>query len=209
MRRSARIVTLCVQGKPPKHPSQNRARIALLRRAVQELSQLKSWAPIDALVLPAGYFRIRQFVGDLSLEERHRRIAREPIVKAALKCCVELEAYSPGALLIFGVDSVHPSTQLSGDQLGIVLNAKKVLTVTGKIFPTANDTEESDRWFVPAYEDYGDPNRVITLPNRQSAILCVCYDTFGLSEGPGRATTRTTAIKGLFYADQYFERTPS
>jgi hypothetical protein len=99
------IVTLCVRGKPPKSPAKNEERLRLLRRALRELANCSDWLPIDAIILPAGYFRITRYTGKLMPTKRRRHLAREPIVKAAIGALSVLERHSPSTQLVFGIDS--------------------------------------------------------------------------------------------------------
>jgi hypothetical protein len=187
---------MCARGRPAMGPSQNQKRIKLLRRALQLLAKHRDWLPIDAVVLPASYFRIEPFVGDLSHPERLRLLAHEPAIKAAIKCCSSLWNFAPGACVIVGVDSLPPSKQRKGDQLCAVLQDGVLIALTRKIFPTIDDVAEG---YVPAAIDYADRERVIALANGSRAILCVCYDMFGVKEEADSPTVRTRAIRSLFY----------
>jgi hypothetical protein len=201
--RAARIVTLCVHGQPAKAPSQNRKRIKLLRRALRLLAEHRDWQPIDAIVLPAAYFRIEPFIGDLSHPERLRVLAHEPAIKAVIECCTTLWSIAPGTCVIVGVDSLPPSKKRKGDQLCAVLQDGALIALTRKIFPTIDDVAEG---YVPAAIDYADRERVITLANGSRAVLCVCYDMFGVKEDPDSPTIRSTAIKSLFYQGRVIKR---
>jgi hypothetical protein len=201
--RAARIVTLCVRGRPAKAPSQNHKRVKLLRRALRLLVEHRDWLPIDAVVLPAAYFRIEPFVGDLSHSERLRLLAQEPAINAAIACCSTLWNVAPGACVIVGLDSLPPSKKRKGDQLCAVLQDGELIALTRKIFPTIDDVAEG---YVPAVIDYADRDRIITLANGSRAILCVCYDMFGVKEDPDRPSIRSRAIKSLFYHGRVVRR---
>jgi hypothetical protein len=90
------IVTLCVRGKPPKSPSKNEGRLRLLRRALHELANCSDWLPIDAVLLPAGYFRITRYTGKLTPTKRRCHLAREPVIKATILSLAILEKKSSG-----------------------------------------------------------------------------------------------------------------
>jgi hypothetical protein len=179
--RPVRIVTICVRGRPAKDPSRYEKRIKLLRRALRLLAEHRHWLPIDAVVLLAAYFRIEPFVGDLSHAKRLRLLAHEPVIKAAIECCSTLWSIARGACVIVGVDSLPPSKKRKGDQLCVALQEGEPIALTRKIFPTIDDVAEG---YVPAAIDYADQARIITLANGSRAVLCVCYDMFGVKEDP-------------------------
>lgn len=188
------IVTLSVHGKPAKTASDNRKRIKLLRTALSALADRRDWLPIDAVVLPAGYFRVAGGGGTLSQAARLRRLRAEPATQAAIECCATLTARSPGALLIFGADSSPSPKKRRYDQWAIVCDARSLVAVARKIFPTEGDIA---RGFVPSIADYGAPGRVIALANGKRALLCVCYDLFGVTETPGKPGARTQMISRM------------
>jgi hypothetical protein len=108
-KRSPRLVTLCVRGRSASEPAMNKRRLALLQQSILQLAEFTNWAPLDALVLPAGYFRIRRYLGDLTHSARLKALARERSLAAVIECCATLEADHPGILIIFGMDSHAPS----------------------------------------------------------------------------------------------------
>jgi hypothetical protein len=112
--RSPRIVTLCVRGNPARDPDMNVQRLALLRTAVLQLAERPDWAPVDALLLPAGYFRIGTYVGALSSGRRRLVLAREAFAHSVMVLCEKLERQHPGILIISGIDSMNPSRAVRG-----------------------------------------------------------------------------------------------
>jgi hypothetical protein len=195
--RSARLVTLCVRGKPANRPSRNANRLILLRTALAQLRS-RDWGPIDAVILPGGFFRIRRFIGHLPDRQRAPRLAREPVVRAAIGLCAALEEYSPGAVLLFGVDGDVRSWAERGDQFCLACTSKGIVALARKIFPNPGETRDWVRWYVPSVNDYAAGERFLTLANGSRAVLCVCYDAFGLAEHPTAPSARTRAIRELF-----------
>jgi hypothetical protein len=86
----------------------NTRRLALLQQSILQLGEFTNWAPLDALVLPAGYFRIGRYLGDLTHSARLNALARERFLATVVECCATLEADHHGILIIFGTDSHAP-----------------------------------------------------------------------------------------------------
>lgn len=197
LQRSPRIVTFCPIGRTASPGSQGRRRMVLMRRAVEQLVE-RHWAPIDAVLFPGGYFRSASFVGDLPYDERVDVLKREPFVQAAIEICgSQLDELIPGAALIFGVDTDHPSSKLHGDHLAVACTSRGIAAVGRKIFPTTTDTRRGRPSYVPADIDFSQSSRFLTLPNGSRALLCACYDAFGVAERPGAVTIRSHAIRHL------------
>jgi hypothetical protein len=199
-KRSPRLATLCVRGRAANEPAMNKRRLALLQHAVLQLAEFTNWAPLDALVLPAGYFRIRRYLGPRDHASRIKALSREPFLTAIVDFCTTLEADHPGILIIVGVDSDGPSRAVMGDQFGLAVSAAGIVGLARKVFPTASDTSPHRRCYIPAAEDFVAASRYIVLPSGNKAVLCACYDMFGLAESAAEPTIRTSAIRRL-YAD--------
>jgi hypothetical protein len=197
------IVTLAVRGKPAKTTSDNRKRVKLLQAALLALADRRDWLPIDAVVLPAGYVRVAGGAGTRSRAARVRRLRAEPATRAAIECCATLTALSPGTLLIFGADSSASPRKRRYDQWAIVCDDTSLVAVARKIFPTEGDTA---RGFVPSTADYGAPGRVITLASGKRALLCVCYDLFGVTETPDKPGVRTQMISRMIEQGREVDR---
>jgi hypothetical protein len=198
-----RIVTLSVRGKPAKTTSDNGKRVKLLQTALSALADRRDWLPIDAVVLPAGYFRVAGDAGTRSQAARLRRLRAEPAIQAAIECCATLAARSPGALLIFGADSCYSPKKGRYDQWAIVCDGTSLVAVARKVFPTEGDIA---RGFVPSTADYSAPGRVIALASGKRALLCVCYDLFGVTETPGKPSARTQMISRMIAQGREIDR---
>lgn len=199
LQRSPRIVTFCPIGGPARPRSRGRRRVSLLRQAVMELRRRDHWAPVDALLFPGGFFRSSTFVGDRPHAERIQLLERERFLQGAMDICrAELDKFTPGAALVFGVDTNHPSSELHGDQLTVACRSRGIVAIGRKIFPTTKDTQPGRPCFVPADIDYSGSSRFLTLPNGSQALLCACYDAFGMPEQPTAMSIRSRAVRRLF-----------
>jgi hypothetical protein len=96
------------------------------------------------------------------------------------------------------------------DQLCLGCTADRLVAVARKIFPTRRDIADG---MVPAVIDYGSRERIVTLQRGCSALLCVCYDLFGVGESSERPGARTKLITRLIdgkrvigHHEQGFER---
>jgi hypothetical protein len=65
--RSPRLATLCLQGNTATSTKDNAARVPLLEQVVRVLQQVRAWYPIDAPVLPGGFFWLPRSLGATSL----------------------------------------------------------------------------------------------------------------------------------------------
>lgn len=194
--RSPRLATLCVRGKPATDPAMTAARLTLLRHAIQQLgdylnrSPRADWGPLDAIVLPAGYFRIGVRVGPLSTARRYKVLARQRFLTAISELCAELAAEHPKMLVIVGIDSD------AGDQLCVAISAAGIISITRKVFP--NEARPTRRGFIASADDFSEGERYVVLPSGHKAVLCACYDVFGLAEDPDEPSGRTRAIRRLY-----------
>lgn len=194
--RSPRLATLCLQGNTATTTRDNAARTSVLEEVVRVLQRQRTWHPIDALVLPGGFFRLSKSLGATSFERRRNLIAGErfaAVVTAALK---QLQELSPGIRLVTGVmaqprDNTERTEQacLAFDQTGLVGAARK-------IFPTQAESR-GRRFMRPFIDDYRSSNRFVDLPNGSLAALHSCYDLFGTADIGSGGGTRRAAIKAL------------
>jgi len=197
-KRSPRLVTLCVRGRSASEPAMNKRRLALLQQSILQLGEFTDWAPLDALVLPAGYFRIGRYLGDLRHSVRLKALARERFLAVAVECCATLDADHPGILIICGIDSHAPSRAVMGDQFCLAVNATGIVGLVRKVFPTGADTRPHARCFIPAVADFAAAERYVMLSSGNKAVLCACYDMFGLAESAAESSIRTGAIRRLY-----------
>jgi hypothetical protein len=204
--RSPAIVTLCVRGRPAKQPIHNERRLALLREAVRQLAENDYWAPIEALVLPGGFFRTRLFLGPSPHRERVAALRREGYVQEAITLADELARHFAGCVLIFGIDGDAPSWAERGDQFCVACDGTRIIGLARKLFPDPGETRDWLRWFVPCSHDFGSTYRYITLVNGSRAVLCACYDAFGLAETPEQPTARSRIMRQISVRGELIEQ---
>jgi hypothetical protein len=158
----------------------------------------KDWGRIDAVLLPGGYFHLAKRISKLDHNSRVAALQRERTFPAMKKASQNLSRRHPGAVLVLGLDSKPRGKGHSWDQICIALRAGKTVAVAPKIFPTKGDGRADGSVIVPNADDYGSDLRYVDLPSGNRALLCTCYDTFGVSEavtGPGR---RASLIRWLY-----------
>lgn len=192
-----RIVSVCIEGKPARKPKHNKRRGRALLAIVRSVLA-KDWGRIDAVLLPGGYFHLAKRISELDHNARVAALQRErsfPAIKKASQC---LSRRHPGAILVLGLDSKPRGKGRPWDQICIALRAGKIVAVAPKIFPTKGDGRDDGSVIVPNVDDYGSDQRFVDLPSGRRALLCTCYDTFGVAEavtGPGR---RANLIRWLY-----------
>ena len=57
--RNSRIVTVCLPGRSLKRSRANKKRARWLEIITRKIAEQSSWKPIDAVLLPAGFFRLK------------------------------------------------------------------------------------------------------------------------------------------------------
>jgi hypothetical protein len=79
-----------------------------------------------------------------------------------------------------------------------------VVGIGRKVWPADGDTNWDGRPPVVCYpDDFGSPHRVVTLANGSHALLCACYDVFGVAEAIVGPTARTRYIRYLAPDQRY------
>src|SRR3954471_17478530 len=101
--RSPRLATLCLQGNTAASTKSNPQRSAILAEVITRLCEQPEWHPLDALVLPGGYFRLSRALGALGFEQRRQQVEREPFVSAIKVDLRRLQSLSPDMRLVVGV----------------------------------------------------------------------------------------------------------
>jgi hypothetical protein len=91
---------------------------------------------------------------------------------------------------------------MHGDHLVVACTGSGISAIARKIFPTAEDTRRGRPRFVAAASDYSGRERFLTLRSGHRALLCACYDAFGLPTQPGDNSARVVAIRQLFWRDR-------
>jgi len=187
-------MTVCFRGKKSTSKRSNKVKIDVYLEIIQTICQTQHHA--QAIVFPGGYFFLDRHVGHLNYTERKQAIASSSIGSAINKGCSLLSASlrSP-PMVIVGIDSAkkprHGYTSDNGDQLCVAFHKTEIKGIGRKVFP--DDYELYD--YVTYADDFRRSDRIITLPDGRRAVLCACYDMFGIAESHNRATKRTRNIK--------------
>jgi len=196
--RPPRIVTVCVLGRKLKHPKHNARSIRLLGQVVDAVIGRVDWHPVDAMVFPGGFFRSPVYVGNQSPSERAAALESTDFGQAVMAATYRLDAAHPGALIVVGIDSVPYSSNDHGDQMCVAFSPYGVIGIGRKVWPADGDTNWDGRPPVVCYPaDFGSPYRIVTLANGSRALLCACYDVFGVAEAIVGPTTRIRYIRYL------------
>lgn len=133
------------------------ARLAVLDEVADALAARHDWHPIDAVVFPGGFLSA-------------------PDDAAAMSFIRKLKKHSPNVHLVLGVDN-------NGEQLALAFNRKGRAGLARKIFPVGEDVDGKIMPPIVLHEkDFADEKRIIHLANGSKALLCVCYDMFGLGD---------------------------
>jgi hypothetical protein len=189
--RPPRIATLVVEGKPCARLVQNAARLRLLDQVLNQLSCLP-WGPLDALLLPGGFLRFPAWPREQDNALRQRLILEHPAGTALLSAATRLQHAHPGALLVVGIDTLRRSGEDGGQQACVAFGGSGIVGLAHKIYPVDGDTNFATLPPLMTYAaDYAAPARFVSLPNGSRAVLCACYDAFGLSAtAPDHAAIR-------------------
>jgi hypothetical protein len=197
------MISVCVLGKRVHETKTNPQRLKLMQDVMKGV-EAKGWNQFDAIVFPGAYFYLPKLIGHLTQRERSKAILATAIGKASADCSKRLHTIAPGAHLIVGADSTDPKNFEFGDQLCIAFSNGKVVGLARKIFPTEEDTNGWTMPYVPYLQDYDSELRVVTLPSGAKALLCNCYDMFGLSPGPNGLPRGSRSIRDLWRDGEYF-----
>jgi hypothetical protein len=161
-----RIATYCHQGRDMKGLTDNAARRAVMADVAGEIAARRDWRGLDAVVFPGGF-----------LSEPPGRTAKAFINKLA--------RHSPGVQLVVGVDNIY------GEQLALAFNSQGLSGGARKIFPVGEDVDAKTMPPITLHEtDFATPSRFIKLRRGAMALLCVCYDMFGLTDAVRGETKR-------------------
>src|SRR4051794_1527992 len=100
--RPARVVTVCLRGKPLRSGKHNAKRAWWLLSIISPIVSHSEWSPTDAVLLPAGFFWLRQPLLTLSRADRVASIQGSQMGRVCQAAAARLDAWSPGALLVVG-----------------------------------------------------------------------------------------------------------
>ncbi len=194
------FATVCFHGKKTISKKGNEKREADFIEVMSKINQLTSQP--QAIIFPGGFFYLSQHIGHLSFEDRKQVIEASSIGEVCQKGLAVLNTPLPGPLLVVGIDSPKKARQGcsadNGDQLCVAFDNTGVVGIGRKIFP--DDYELFD--YVAYAGDFREPTRVVQLPDGRKAVLCACYDMFGIAESPEHTTKRTKNIKYVGEGDR-------
>jgi len=209
-RNSARFATMCVRGAPAQTQRDNPARIELLRAVVHQIERRARldprWRGLDALILPGGYFRLAQNAGCASLRSRTELLDATglvaPLCEAARRLAVSSQAYIVGGADGPDSDKTRATgSQGGGDQLCVAWAPERVAGIGRKIFPVWEAYPKTGNYegdhYVCCADDYESDERIITLARGGSAVLCACYDMFGVADCAGESDARARKIQHI------------
>ncbi|HWE45770.1 MAG TPA: hypothetical protein VG407_07055 [Caulobacteraceae bacterium] len=157
-----------------------------------------AWAPFGALLLPAGFFRLRGSVLGLTSTARRAFLAASPLGAICTQAARELSD-ATSAILVVGVETSSPAgSRYSGDQLMTAWGPRGLHAIARKVFPSnADTTGVGKRPYVVDASDAGSVSREVMLANRKLAALLVCYDAFAPTEARRGPTSKLSAIRYL------------
>ena len=189
---SLRIATASIRGSCARAAGDNRERMDLLHRVVEEVIQ-RRWKPA-ALLLPGGFFYGSRHVGPEADAERERLLENEVFSSAC-----SLESARLGAVIVAGVDTCE--WQRRGyadpdppDQLCVAWNQQGIVGVGRKSFPVPGG--EASGYTVYS-ADFPSASRLPSIKGRAKGLLCSCYDMFGTDETADAMGTRSKSIVWL------------
>lgn len=194
--RSPRLATLCLQGNTADSTKSNPQRSAILGEAIARLCEQPDWHPLDALLLPGGFFRLSRTLGALSFEQRKQQVEREHFASAVKVHLTRLQSLSPKVRLVVGVMATARHKAERTEQACIAFDVTGVVGLARKMFPTSSETA-GRRYMSPCLDDFSAKERFIALPNGSVALLNSCYDMFGAADAFSSSSTRRTAIRAL------------
>lgn len=187
----ALIASVCVTGEPATQARTNTTRARLLERIVAAITaqQEETGRHADAVLLPGGYFYLPERIEAADFTTRRAALEAAPF---AADCRKAAEKLPEGAYLVVGIDGARrQSTPL--DQWCVAWTPEGVAGLGRKIFPTDGEAEQ-----LVVYEsDFAARERAITLASGRRALLCACYDMFGVSEPHQANRARIAKIKHI------------
>jgi hypothetical protein len=191
-----RLATLCVHGAPVPSTKDNLSRFNLLAATIEALREHPECHPIEALVLPGGFFRLSRALGTSTFAQRQTIVAKDPITGPIRRALEQLEDLSPRLLLITGVLATPRDVSERIEQVGLAFDRDGLRGAARKIFPTKQESDRR-RFVSPFVGDYADPGRLVQLPSGQTTLLHACYDLFGTADLGNNSSQRRNAIRRL------------
>jgi predicted amidohydrolase len=154
------------------------------------------WHPIDAIVLPGGFFWLSRTLGAASFERRIELISQERFADPITATLRALQQLSPGLRLIVGIRAKPSDRRERTEQASVAFDLNGVIGVARKIFPTYGETR-GRRFMSPVLDDFRSEERFVALPNGSLALLNSCYDLFGTADLATGRLARRAIIRAL------------
>lgn len=187
--RAPRVVTCCVAGGVCSSMAQNRRRLALTCRVIDDIMAEYGKDPPDALVFPGGMFRLSAPFAHLSEPRRLELLGAQAFVAGLV---AKLQAYRRRTpLVVFGINASLPAHQAC-----LAVSKAGIEGLAVKHFFLAGDRDWL-RYPVTESFDFRSMSRFVRLSNGSVASLSDCYDLFGLREDPELPGIRMRAIRRI------------
>jgi hypothetical protein len=185
-----------VQGYTAASTSDNANRISIIEELVSTLRTRADWHPIDAIVLPGGFFWLSRVLGYTTFERRRDLISQERVIGAVRSALKQLQELSPGIRLVTGVMAQPRDKNERTEQACLAFDQMGLIGAARKMFPTHNESR-GRRFMTPFADDYRSSKRFVDLPNGSLAALHSCYDLFGTADIGSVGGARRAAIRVL------------
>lgn len=192
------IVTVCLGDDRSECTTQNSWRLDLAKRVTRRIARV-GWKNLDAVLFPGGFLQIGPHLRPHPIDVRIFRVDRSGITKR-LRSCARFLTDSPGVKFVVGIDGRKYSNGDSGDQLCVGVSESGIEGIASKIFPVnraERGRKPESKSLVLEYADFGSSHRLINLANGHRALLCACYDMFGVAEGGSKPGRRGKAIRRI------------
>lgn len=186
-------MTVCFQGKKAISKKDSDKRSIDFIEIISKITKFD--CKPQAIIFPGGFFFLNHHIGNLDFANRKRVIEASPIGAVCQNSVDILKSSLREPLLVVGIDTRRKArpgcSPDNGDQLCVAVDKKGVVGIGRKIFP--DDYERSD--YVTYADDFRGRGRIIRLPDGRKAVLCACYDMFGIAESGAHVTKRTKNIE--------------
>jgi hypothetical protein len=185
-----------VQGNTAASTKDNTSRVSILEELVSVLLGQPAWHPLDAIVLPGGFFWMSKVLGPTTFERRQALLSRERFTSVVKTALGQLQDLSPDLRLVTGVMARPRDKTERIEQACLAFDTSGLIGAARKIFPTRQESR-GRRFMSPFVDDFRSAKRFIDLPNGSLALLHSCYDLFGTADIGTGSNARRAAIRAL------------
>lgn len=176
--RSPRVAALCLQGGPVRDGEQNDDRAKLVTAIAKILLEHPEVHPLDALVLPGGFFWVEGHLSRSSLDRRRRHLEQHAVVLAITDTLWALEHLSPGLQLACGARLATNGSEGRLDEVGFGFGHDGLRAESRRLRPQGHH----QRCLID--EEYRLTDRFLQLTNGSVALLSPAYDLLEVTAGP-------------------------